>query len=127
MKYDDHDALDAALFNLPLEEPPADLRASILATTAYRPQSAFAPWEAVLVGGAAAVILWLIVLLAMGGGPLFVHTFSAIGSGATRALSNVSTLAWLAAGAATAYWLVLFTGSQPFVLASQRSGRRSSR
>ena len=41
MKYDSDDALDRALFALPLEEPPADLRASILTATVYRPAPAF--------------------------------------------------------------------------------------
>lgn len=123
----DDDALDRALFALPLEEPPADLRASILTATVYRPVPAFATWEAVLLGVAAAVTVWLLVLLTMGGGSLFVHTATAIFTGATHLLSNVSVLAWLGAGAATAWWLSLFTGSQPFTLASQRSESRSSR
>jgi hypothetical protein len=126
MMYDD-DALDRALFALPLEEPPADLRASILAVTAYRPAAAFSVWETVGIGTIAAVAVWLVVLVAMGGGTLFVHSLSTIGTAVTHALSNITTLAWLAAGGATAFWLMLFTGSQPFALASQRLGRRNAR
>ena len=33
--YDEHDDLDRALFALPLEEPPAGLRASILRATVF--------------------------------------------------------------------------------------------
>ena len=113
MMYRDDDALDRALFALPLEEPPADLRASILTATIYRPAPAFSVWEVSALGVMAAVIVWLIALIAMGGGSLFVHTISAIVATVSRPLSNVTTLAWVAAGAATAFWLTFFTGSQP--------------
>jgi hypothetical protein len=120
MIFRDDDALDRALFALPLEEPPADLRASILTATVYRPAPAFAFWEIAAFGAMAAVLVWLIAIVAMGGGSLFMHTISAIAAAAARPLSNVTTLAWGAAGTATALWLMFFTGSQPFVLASQR-------
>ncbi|HZY99476.1 MAG TPA: hypothetical protein VFE36_07870 [Candidatus Baltobacteraceae bacterium] len=125
MMYRDDDALDRALFALPLEEPPADLRASILTSTVYRPAPAFSFWEITGLGVIAAVLVWLVALIAMGGGTLFVQTISAIASSLARPLSNVTTLAWLAAGAATAFWLTFFTGSQPFMLASQRVGQRA--
>lgn len=125
--YADDDALDRALFALPLEEPPADLRSSILTATVYRPAPAFSLWEVSVLGALAAVVLWLVVVVAMGGGSLFSHTVSAIGSFAGHWLSNVTTLAWLAAGTATAFWLMFFTGSQPLALAGQRSERRSAR
>lgn len=125
MNYRDDDALDRALFALPLEEPPADLRASILTSTVYRPAPVFSFWEITGLGVMAAVLVWLVALIAMGGGTLFVNTIEAIVSSAARPLSNVTTLAWLAAGAATAFWLTFFTGSQPFTLASQRVGQRA--
>ena len=53
MSYDDDD-LDRLLFALPLEEPPADLRASILTATAYRAAPVFKPWEVSIIGGVAA-------------------------------------------------------------------------
>ena len=127
MMYRDDDALERALFALPLEEPPADLRASILTATAYRPAPAFSVWEVTLLGVMAAVCVWLILAIVSGGQTLFVHTLTAIASTAARPFSNVATVAWLAAGLATAFWLVFFTGSQPFALASQRSGGRSGR
>ena len=127
MMYRDDDALDRALFALPLEEPPADLRASILTSTVYRPAPvpAFAPWEIGLLGLMAALLVWFVSIIAMGGGSLFEHTISAIASTASRALPNVTTLAWLGAGTATAFWLTFFTGSQPWALASQRAERRA--
>jgi hypothetical protein len=121
------EALEQALFALPLEEPPAGLRASILMATAYRPAPAFSVWELAGLGVVSAVGIWLFALLILGGGSLFVHTLWAIGSFTSRALSNSTTLAWLAAGGATALWLSLFTGSQPVATAPHRSERGASR
>ncbi|MBV8491051.1 MAG: hypothetical protein JO199_11035 [Candidatus Eremiobacteraeota bacterium] len=127
MMYADDDALDRALFALPLEEPPAELRATILTATVYRPAPAFSFWEVAGLGAIAAVVVWLVVLIALGGGTLFAHTLTAIGTTVWRSVAHVSTLAWLATGIATAFWLTFFTGSQPFALAGQRSGRRNGR
>ncbi len=113
MKYDSDDILDRALFALPLEEPPADLRASILTATVYRPAPLFKPWEIVLLGAVAAVATWLVALVVLGGGTLFVHSLEAIGSASEDLLLNHSTLAWIAAGGAVAIWLSIFTGFQP--------------
>ncbi len=113
MKYDSDDALDRALFALPLEEPPADLRASILTATVYRPAPLFKPWEIVTLGAVAAVACWLVALVVLSGGTLFVHSLEAIGSTVEDALSNYSTLAWIAAGGGAAIWLSIFTGFQP--------------
>jgi hypothetical protein len=119
------DALDRAILGLVLEEPPSGLRASILLATAYRPAPAFSFWELSLLGALAAVAVWFAALLILGGGALFVHTVTTIASVATSALSNGATLAWLAAGGATAVWLSLFTVSQPVAHASHRSGPRN--
>jgi hypothetical protein len=127
MKYDSDDALDRALFALPLEEPPDGLRAAILTTTVYRPAPPFAAWEVASVGALVAIGVWFCVLIALGGGSLFVHSIATIGQSTTHALSNAGNLAWAAVGVATAAWLTLFTGSQPFALAGQRFGRRGNR
>jgi hypothetical protein len=119
------DALDRAILGLALEEPPSGLRASILLATAYRPAPAFSFWELSLLGALGAVAVWFAALLILGGGALFVHTVTTIASVATSALSNGATLAWLAAGGATAVWLSLFTLSQPVAHASHRSGPRN--
>jgi hypothetical protein len=123
----DDEALERAIFELPLEEPPDGLRASILLMTAYRPAPAFSFLELAAVGSLGAVALWMAVLLVLGGGSLFVHTLATIGSTLVQAFSNTSFLAWLGAGGATALWLTLFTGSQPVATAAHRSTRRSSR
>lgn len=121
------DELERAIFALPLEEPPEGMRASILLATAYRPAPAFSVLELATLGAVGAVALWMIVLLVLGGGTLFVETLGAIGSLLSRAFSNAATLAWLAAGGATALWLTLFTGYQPAALAPHRSDQRTSR
>lgn len=121
------DDLERSIFELPLEEPPAGMRASILMATAYRPAPAFSFIELAVLGALGAVALWLVVLLVLGGGALFVQTLTTIGSALSRAFSNGTTLAWLAAGGATALWLSLFTGYQPLTLIPHRSERRASR
>jgi hypothetical protein len=127
MNMHENDALDQAILGLPLEEPPAGLRASLLLATAYRPAPAFSFLDLAGLGALGAVALWLVVLLVMGGSSLFAETLGAIGTALTRAFSNAPTVAWLAAGGATALWLSLFTGSQPVIAAPHRSGRRTSR
>ncbi|MGA8533861.1 MAG: hypothetical protein WB615_07115 [Candidatus Tumulicola sp.] len=120
MMYDSDDALDRALSALPLEEPPADLRGVILAATAYRPAAPFSVWEVAGLGAIGAVTVWLGVLIAMGGGGLFLSTLSTIGFAIATGLTNVTLLAWLAAGAMTAFWLSSFTGLQPLKPATRR-------
>jgi len=111
--FDNDDALDRALFALPMEEPPADLRASILSATIYRPAPVFSMRELVTLGAICAVLVWLIAEVVAGGGSLLFHTLQAVGSGTLHALSNISLLLWVAAGGATAIWLSIFTGFQP--------------
>jgi len=119
------DALDRAILSLGLEEPPSGLRSSILLATAYRPAPPFSFWELALLGALGAAAVWFAALLILGGGSLFVHTVTTIASATTTVLSNGATLAWLAAGGATALWLSLFTVSQPVAHASHRSGPRN--
>jgi hypothetical protein len=121
------DELERAIMELPLEQPPDGLRASILLATAYRPAPAFSLHELAAIGTLGAVALWLIVLLVSGGGSLFVHTLSAISSVVLRSLSNAAFVSWLAAGSAAALWLSLLTGSHPIAALSHRSGRQDAR
>ncbi|MGB6986314.1 MAG: hypothetical protein WBD74_10120 [Candidatus Aquilonibacter sp.] len=113
MNFKDDDALDAALFALPLEEPPTDLRAAILSATIFRPAPLFSFREIVTLGALCAVTVWLIAAVIGGGASLFVHSLQAIGATTLRAGGNVTLLGWIAAGAATAIWLSIFTGFQP--------------
>lgn len=127
MMYDSDEALDRALFALPMEEPPSELRGSILTATAYRPAPPFSVWEAVAIGVISAVTVWLLIVVAMGGGTLFLNTAGAIGQTVATALTNINSLAWLGAGAATALWLSLFTSSQSIALLRQRFDDQRSR
>jgi predicted aminopeptidase len=118
---DDFDELDRALFALPLEEPPADLRRSILAATVYAPPETplLRTWEAVFVGAVLALAAWL-VLAAVADA----HAVTHLADGAAaivRGISAPATLAWLGAGLSTALWLSLvnLTPFQPPL----RSGR----
>ena len=60
MNFDNDDALDRALFALPLEEPPADFRAGILSATIYRPAPVFSFRELVTLSAICAVLVWLV-------------------------------------------------------------------
>ncbi|HEY9086515.1 MAG TPA: hypothetical protein VIN40_11370, partial [Candidatus Tyrphobacter sp.] len=99
---------------------------AILAATIYRPPAMFSFGEILAIGSLAAAILSLVILVVLGGGSLFARSLANVGSAAVATLSNPSVLAWLAAGAATAFWLTLFTGSQP-VYAHGRRARRPDR
>ena len=121
------DELERAIMELPLEEPPEGLRASILLATAYRPAPAFSFHELAVIGTIGAVALWLIVVLVSGGGSLFVHTLAAISSVALRSFSNVVFVSWLATGAAAALWLTHFSGSHPVAALSHRSSGQGGR
>jgi hypothetical protein len=112
MNYFDDEELERALFALPLEEPPADMRAAILAATVYRAPAIMKLWEIAAVAVAAAVVTWLVWQISMGGLPLFTHSLQSIGEiasrFASRSLSNITTLAWIAVGGATTVWLSLW-------------------
>lgn len=127
MNDDNDDALDRALFNLALEQPPSDLRASILATTAYAPPPPFSLVEVIALGVVSAVVLWLVITIVMGGGALLEHSFASAATAIVGAFSSVSTLMWIALGGASAFWVSLFIGSQPVALATQRSSRSDAR
>ena len=123
--YPSDDALDRALFALELEEPPADLRASILAATVYRPVPMFSGAEIAGLSLITLAILISIGFVIAGGGTLFAHSVRVLEGALLRSLSNYATLGWMAAGGATAIWLSLFTGFQSFPAAA-RKGRESS-
>ena len=127
MRFDRDDELDRALFELPLEEPPRALRAAILASTVYRPRATVSLGETVVVGTLAALIVWLLTELVLGGGQLFGRAFIEIGASAFAALSNVSVLAWLGTGSAIAAWLVFFTEFQPAYVGGRRGKDPSKR
>ena len=86
------DELDAALLALPLPAPPAGLRERILAATVLREQPAFAPWEFGVLGALAAC-----ATLAC----LDPHALAFV----SQRLLDPATLAWLAVGTSSAWWI----------------------
>jgi len=105
MNHDWDDALERALFAMPLEEPPADLRASIMAATVYRPPAAFKLWETWALGACAGIFVWLVIEMVLGDATRFVHALTAMGAFVLSAASQPSTLLWIALGAGIATWL----------------------
>ena len=103
--YDSDEELERALFSLELEEPPADLRESILAGTIYRPPLPFKLWEVWALGALCAVMAWVAVLAARGDAAPAFETFqNAIGTG-LAAFSQPQTLFWTALGGGMVLWI----------------------
>lgn len=112
MRLDD-ESLDMAIAALPLEEPPPELRATILAATIYRPAPPFTIAEVVAAASIAGLLLWLGVAAAPW-----------IGLALSAAAANATLLLWLATGIGVTLWLELFTGYQPsYALARRAKGR----
>jgi len=101
--HDPDDALDRALFALPLEEPPANLRAQILSATIYRAPSAVKSWEPWAIGVALAVFTWLIAWTAFDSAQVS-KTLDLAGSAMLGFFSQSATLLWIALGGAVAIW-----------------------
>jgi heme O synthase-like polyprenyltransferase len=110
MKYSDSE-LERALFNLPLEEAPDGMRASILTQTVYRRHAlpAVKPWETWLIGGCLAAIAWLMVLVLREGFTPVVSALNSIGDVILYVMSQPSTILWIAVGGAASIWLSHFT------------------
>ena len=107
MKYHSDADLDRALFALPLEEAPPNLRASILAVTAYRPAPPFKLWEAWTFGGLTAIIVWLCISIASGEAERFVAGVESLSGALYQFLSQPATIIWLAIGVGVALWVSL--------------------
>ncbi len=107
------DDLDEALFALSLEEPPADLRASILRATihdpAAAPAAAFAAeppsferaWNPIVAGVGAAMLAWLCLAVTLERS-LAATIVQALGTFGHQ-LAEPSTFVWLALGGATVF------------------------
>ena len=112
MRYDD-DAIERALAALPLEEVPSDLRARILGATIRRPAPILRPWELTVVGIAAAVATWFVLMLIgspLTGGAAVASQIGATIDASVRSVSaalNLTTCLWLAIGFSAAIWLSL--------------------
>ena len=100
------DELDRALFSLPLEELPADLRPRILAATILRAPAPFKAWEFWLLGTAVAFAVCCTYLI-LTSSP---HATQRIidNAGAlirTTGLVSLGTLFWLAVGMSSSMWI----------------------
>ena len=103
--YDSDEELERALFALELEEPPADMRASILASTIYRPPVPVQGWEIWILGGLFAVLAWLLALAAHGSALPALSTFNTYVDDAVTYVAKPETLFWLAAGGGLTLWI----------------------
>jgi hypothetical protein len=99
--------LERALFALDLEEPPADLRAAILADTIYRvPVSvAVRPWEIWLYGALCAALVWLMFFVLGGDANHAVATAAGYGHQFLAMLSQPAVMFWIALGGAATFWI----------------------
>ena len=103
--YENDDDLERALFALDLEEPPADLRASILAATIYRPPLPIKIWEIWTLGLVCAVLTWLLVLIARGSAAPLWSQIEMHGQPVLAAFLQPSVLFWIALGGGAALWI----------------------
>lgn len=111
--YDD-DALDRALAALPLEEPPADLHARIMAATVDAPAPAALPgWELWLVAILSSLALWLAWLFVTTPHAVERLTFAIDRIVESGGLSSASTLLWVAVGVSAAWWVTQISIPQP--------------
>ena len=124
MNFERDDDLDRLLFSLPLEDPPADLRSSILAGTIYRPPVMVKAWELWVIGVLLAVGVWLGVLIFQGGLERFAQTGMFFASGATHLLLAQNTWLWIAVGMGITAWLTLFNASTISFAGTKRLIRR---
>lgn len=103
--YDNDEDLERALFALELEEPPADLRSSILAATIYRPPVPVRPWEVWVLGGFCALLAWIAVLSTHGHSVPAFATLEAYLAAGLSAFAKPEILFWTAAGGGMALWI----------------------
>ncbi len=103
--YDSDEELERALFALPLEEPPADLRASILAATVYRPPLPVKPWEVWALGAVCALLVWVLVLVAKGGAAPELTAFESYVNEGLKLFEQPAALFWIALGGGAAAWI----------------------
>jgi hypothetical protein len=103
--YDSDEELERALFALPLEEPPADLRPSILAATIYRPPLPVKTWEVWVLGVVCALLVWALVLIVNGAAMPELSAFDSYVNEGLRLFAQPATLFWIALGGGAAVWI----------------------
>lgn len=103
--YENDDELERALFALELEEPPADLRASILAGTIYRQPVPVKGWEVWLLGAVCALLAWVAVFAGSGRNLPGIASAASHFQTALTILARPDMLLWTAAGAGLVLWV----------------------
>jgi hypothetical protein len=100
------DELERALFAIPLEDPPPELRGRILAATIDRPRLTFRAWEIWLVGTLVALMFWLTILVTSSTPDvgLVISTTLNRGVDLFSELPN-NTLMWTALGISFVVWI----------------------
>ncbi len=101
------DELERALFALPLEEPPADLRRRILGATVYRPRLIFRTAEVWGLGTALAIMVWLSWYVLTGVphlGAKVTFVFASV-SGVLASALPAHVWLWMALGVSSAIWI----------------------
>ncbi len=101
------DELELALFALPLEAPPGDLRARILAATVDRPALTFAAWEIWAVGTLLAFMVWLAFLVLTSVPNFALALREAVDFGVDRFADSISppVLVWTGLGFSFVIWV----------------------
>jgi hypothetical protein len=101
------DELERALFALPLEEPPVELRTRILAATVERPRLTFRAWEIWLIGTLLAFMVWLAFLVGTSSPDIGGTIGRAVGAGidTVAALVSVSALTRTVLGISFVVWI----------------------
>jgi len=101
------DELERALFALPLEEPPVDLRRRILGATVYRPRLIFKAWEVWTLGTGLALMVWLTWFVLTG----VPNGLGRLGLALSAAVASVganvpaSVWLWIALGISSTIWI----------------------
>ncbi len=103
--YETDEELERALFGLELEEPPADLRSSILAATIYRTPMPVKPWEVWVLGAFCALLAWVAVLSTHGGSLPAFATLKIYLAAALATFARPDFLFWTALGGGLVLWI----------------------
>lgn len=101
------DDLERMLLALPLEAPPADLRARIFGATIYRPRPMVQSWEIWAIGTFVALLVWLSCLV-FTASPNEIDRIARAVTGVATGLASrftTTTALWTAVGVSVALWL----------------------
>jgi hypothetical protein len=101
------DELERALFALPLEEPPVELRGRIMAATVERPRLTFRAWEIWLIGTVLAFIVWLALLAGTSSADIGGAISRAVSDGIDEVASvvSVNALLWMVLAISSVFWI----------------------